>query len=77
MFPIEGGKVLNLVAFVSDRSKDPDEREWSGRWVKPVSKEKMLSDFEGWDEKPVNLLKVRRLWHQIEATSSMMLDYSS
>lgn len=57
-YPIEGGKTLNLVAFVSDRSKDLDDREWAGRWVKSVSQETMLDDFEDWDEKPRNLLKV-------------------
>lgn len=49
---------MNVVAFVSDRSKDPDERVWSGRWVKDVPIEKMLSDYVGWDEKVIDVLKV-------------------
>jgi salicylate hydroxylase len=57
--PIEQGTVLNVVAFVSDRSKDENERVWDGPWVKPVTHEKMLEDFADWDERPRNLLKVR------------------
>jgi salicylate hydroxylase len=57
--PIEQGTVLNLVAFVSDRSKNEEERVWDGPWVKPVTQEQMLEDFADWDERPRNLLKVR------------------
>jgi hypothetical protein len=57
--PIEQGTVLNLVAFVSDRSKEENERVWDGPWVKPVTQEQMLEDFADWDEQPRNLLKVR------------------
>jgi salicylate hydroxylase len=57
-FPIEHGTIINVVACVSDRSKPEDDRKWTGAWVKPVPKETMLSDFEGWDREVVGLLKV-------------------
>jgi hypothetical protein len=57
-FPVERGNILNLVAFASDRSKHEDERVWDGAWVKPVSMEQMLADFEDWDERPRRLLQV-------------------
>jgi hypothetical protein len=59
IFPVEHNTVLNLVAFVSDRSKDENDRVWDGPWVRPVSMEEMLADFEHWDERPRKLLEVR------------------
>ncbi|GHJ86132.1 hypothetical protein NliqN6_2534 [Naganishia liquefaciens] len=56
IFPIEKGKVLNIVAFVSDRSKPKDERTWDGPWLKKVDMETIQSDFDGWDEYPKKLL---------------------
>ncbi|KDQ58533.1 hypothetical protein JAAARDRAFT_193092 [Jaapia argillacea MUCL 33604] len=54
-FLIEGGKIVNLVAFVSDRSQGPDERTWTGPWVKLVSYQQMFEDFKGWDQNVINL----------------------
>ncbi|KAG4443687.1 hypothetical protein IFR05_000776 [Cadophora sp. M221] len=43
-FPIEGGKTMNVVTFQSKLDgKWEDER-----WVLPMKKEDMFSDFEGW-----------------------------
>ncbi|EIN03928.1 FAD/NAD(P)-binding domain-containing protein [Punctularia strigosozonata HHB-11173 SS5] len=49
LFPIDHGKVLNIVTFVTDRSVDVNERVWEGPWVKPASHEQMDRDFRGWD----------------------------
>jgi salicylate hydroxylase len=57
-FPIEHGTIINVVAFVSDRSKPEDDQTWTGPWVKPVPKETMLSDFKGWHRDVGELLKV-------------------
>ncbi|KAJ9113872.1 hypothetical protein QFC19_000065 [Naganishia cerealis] len=48
-FPIEGGSILNMVAFVSDRSKPEDQREFHGPWVAPSSLQEMQKDYQGWD----------------------------
>jgi hypothetical protein len=51
---------VNIVAFVSDRSAPPDDRQWTaGAWVKPVEMDVMLADFKDWDKIPTALLKVR------------------
>jgi salicylate hydroxylase len=57
-FPIEHGTVLNVVAFVSDRSLPADERVWNGPWVKQVSQQTMLNDFSDWAPWPRRLLEV-------------------
>ncbi|KAJ9107633.1 hypothetical protein QFC21_001093 [Naganishia friedmannii] len=56
VFPIEKGTVLNIVAFVSDRSAPKDERMWEGPWLKKVDRETIQADFAGWDEYPKKLL---------------------
>lgn len=45
-FPIQLGKVLNIVAFASDREKAPvwDKEEW----IIPATREEMLSNWKGW-----------------------------
>ena len=47
-FPIQLGKVLNIVAFASDRSKPPvwDKDEW----IVPTTREEMLSNWTGWTD---------------------------
>jgi len=59
VFPIESGKVINLVAFVSDRRNDLDERLWEHpAWVQPAKVEDLLADFKDWDPDLINLLKL-------------------
>lgn len=56
-FPIEQGTILNLVAFVSDRTAPEDQRVWnSGPWVVPVTKDQMKADFAGWDKDVLDYL---------------------
>lgn len=42
-FPIEKGKTMNVVAFSTKK-----DGNWEGEWVKPVNKEAMFNDFQGW-----------------------------
>jgi salicylate hydroxylase len=54
-FPIRNGAALNIVAFKNDDNSEI----WEDReWVLPSSREAVLQDFEGWNEKPRNILKV-------------------
>ncbi|KAI5449288.1 hypothetical protein NCC49_005150 [Naganishia albida] len=54
-FPIDGGATLNMVAFVSDRSKPEDERTFHGAWVTPSSLGEMQRDYQGWDRMVTDL----------------------
>lgn len=50
--------MLNVVAFVSDRSKPLEERVWDGPWVKPAFRDEMFADYAGWNDKALTLLGV-------------------
>jgi salicylate hydroxylase len=53
-FPIENGETMNVVAFQTKMDgKWEDER-----WVLPMKKEDMFSDFEGWGETVQQILSV-------------------
>jgi salicylate hydroxylase len=54
-FPIEKGKTMNVVAFQSKDGKWDDEK-----WVLPMKKEDLFSDFAGWGEKAQKILMVSR-----------------
>ncbi|KAJ9124516.1 hypothetical protein QFC24_003307 [Naganishia onofrii] len=69
IFPIEKGTVLNIVAFVSDRSAPKDERTWEGPWLKKVDMETIQSDFADWDEYPKKLLGDQIQWALHEVLS--------
>jgi salicylate hydroxylase len=58
MFPIDNATVINIVAFVTDRSRDASEQAWIGPWVKPASHEQMLGDYVGWDPRLHSILTV-------------------
>jgi salicylate hydroxylase len=54
MFPIDNGKLLNVVAF-----KDDEEGSWTQKqWVIPSSREDLLKDFRGWGEQPTKILEL-------------------
>jgi hypothetical protein len=57
-FPIDGGKTLNMVAFISDRSKPEDQRTFHGAWVTPSSLGEMQKDYQGWDPMVTDLFPV-------------------
>jgi salicylate hydroxylase len=65
VLPLEQGTVVNVNAAVCDESKPLDERVWQGPWIRQVTQETMLADFEGWDDKFVNMLKVHNLSHML------------
>lgn len=48
--------MLNVVAFVSDRSKPPEQRVWDGPWVKPASRHEMFRDFAEWNDRALAIL---------------------
>jgi salicylate hydroxylase len=55
--------VLNIVAFVSDRSKPEDQREFHGPWVTPSSLEEMQKDYQGWDHLVTDLFPVSAIYY--------------
>ncbi|KII87134.1 hypothetical protein PLICRDRAFT_176923 [Plicaturopsis crispa FD-325 SS-3] len=57
-FPVERGTIINVVAFVSDRSAPPDERNWDGPWTVPVSPSDVLADYEGWETRCRDILSL-------------------
>lgn len=59
-FPIQGGRTMNVVAFISDRSPASKVPEWPGEsWIVPGSREEMLNGWEGWSEDCQKILQVR------------------
>ena len=53
-FPIENGKTMNVVAF----STKEDGKWEDPEWVKPMDKEAMFKDFEGWNEATKQILSL-------------------
>jgi salicylate hydroxylase len=54
MFPIRGGRGLNIVAFVDAKGKPWTDRQW----VVPATREDVLEDYKGWGKIPTALLEV-------------------
>lgn len=63
--------MLNIVAFVSDRSKPKDQRTWDGPWLKKVDMDTIQADFAGWDAYPRHLLSVRPRTHPPNVTDPL------
>lgn len=53
-FPIEKGKIMNVVAFSTKRDGKWDDPEW----VKPMNREAMFKDFEGWTKATQQILSL-------------------
>ena len=53
-FPIENGKTMNVVAFGTKQDGKWEDPEW----VKPMNKEAMFKDFEGWTEATQQILSM-------------------
>ena len=53
-FPIEKGKTMNVVAFSTKQDGKWEDPEW----VKPMDKEAMFKDFEGWTEATQQILSM-------------------
>ncbi|KAF8590394.1 FAD/NAD(P)-binding domain-containing protein [Ramaria rubella] len=57
VFPIKGKNLTNIVVFSTDRSKPAEEQAPPpGPWVVPSTQAEMLSHYEGWGPKVLNLL---------------------
>lgn len=60
-FPIQEGKVLNVVAFASDRTPSADDPVWdSDNWIVPSTEQEMLTGWEGWSKDCLTILGVSR-----------------
>jgi len=55
-FPIKGGTIINIVAFVTDRSKPPSPEPLPQPWVTQHSTETLLSTFSDFGTDPLILL---------------------
>jgi salicylate hydroxylase len=53
-FPIEKGKTMNVVAFSTKQDGKWDDPEW----VKPMNRDAMFKDFEGWTEATQHILSM-------------------
>ena len=53
VFPVAEGRVMNVVAFSTTKSGT-----WEGDWVKPMKREDMTTDFEGFGEECQNIFSV-------------------
>lgn len=49
-FPIKQGRIINVVAFVSDRSSNAPTWPKDKPWVSNATQAELLRDFEGWDK---------------------------
>lgn len=54
MTPIEQGKVVNVVVYLTK-----EDGRWNhDAWVRPATKEEMLANFHGWSEPVKNILRL-------------------
>lgn len=53
-FPVENGKIMNVVAFRTHEDDNWNDAEW----VQPIDKSKMFSDFAGWVPKAQEILNM-------------------
>ncbi|KAJ7311480.1 FAD/NAD-P-binding domain-containing protein [Mycena albidolilacea] len=56
-FPIKSGKIVNIVAFVTDNSVPVGSVEVTGPWVKAVPQQELLDSFDGWGHDVQAVLK--------------------
>ncbi|KAF2169684.1 hypothetical protein M409DRAFT_20099 [Zasmidium cellare ATCC 36951] len=59
-YPISNGAILNVVAFGTKA-----DGRWEGEWVKPMDREGMMREFEGWIEpvqKILGLMERSEVW---------------
>ncbi|WP_280349239.1 salicylate 1-monooxygenase [Pseudomonas sp. BN414] len=49
-FPVKQGRIINVVAFVSDRSQPNPEWPEEASWVREASQREMLDAFDGWGD---------------------------
>ena len=54
--------MVNLVAFVSDPSREGTRLPAGEPWVRPASREEVLGKFSGWEDEVMALLEVWKAW---------------
>ncbi|KAF8191424.1 FAD/NAD(P)-binding domain-containing protein [Mycena galopus ATCC 62051] len=56
-FPIQSGKIVNIVAFATDNSVPVGSVEVTGPWVEPVPQQELLDKFDGWGPDVMAIVK--------------------
>lgn len=56
-FPVKQGRLINVVAFVSDRTNPNPEWPKEAPWAQSISQGQMLNAFSGWGNAVIELLK--------------------
>lgn len=56
-FPVRKGRIINVVAFTSDRSQPEPTWPAGAPWVREVSQREMLDAFTGWGDAPRTILE--------------------
>ncbi|WP_454833418.1 salicylate 1-monooxygenase [Pseudomonas veronii] len=56
-FPVRNGRLINVVAFISDRSEPKPNWPADAPWVRDVSQREMLDAFAGWGDAARTLLE--------------------
>lgn len=59
MYPVSGGKLINVVAGIHDRSKEGTTVE--GPWNTEVPQREFFDRFDGWEDEFQALIRVRGL----------------
>ncbi|KXN93284.1 Salicylate hydroxylase, partial [Leucoagaricus sp. SymC.cos] len=57
VYPVSGGKFMNVVAMAHDKSKKG--AAWEGLWNQEVTQEEFLEKFKGWEDEFQALIRVR------------------
>jgi salicylate hydroxylase len=60
VFPVAEGRIMNVVAFSTTKNGT-----WEGDWVKPMKREDMAADFEGFGEEWQNIFSVCKVFPKV------------
>jgi salicylate hydroxylase len=55
-YPIAGGKLVNVVAYVADPSKEGTR--FDGKWETPTTSDEVTAHYEGWESQALSITKV-------------------
>lgn len=56
VYPVSGGKFINVVAIVHDNPTNTTV--WEGAWRTDVSQNELFEQYKGWDEEVQALIRV-------------------
>ena len=61
--PIQSGKIINIVAFSSDRTISDTDPVWSSdNWIVPGTAEELMQGWEDWSNDCQAILRVSPFW---------------